>query len=128
VLTFFPWNLLPSNHNNFYDNSVLKTASFEDNDCDNSLLATLITIKDTFFQVYLQVFFTSLLWDLWNYFLRPHFSLFDRLHGHFTATYGYKISTANNFLKLPHLRNVAVTTATWQHWFKQLNNLTKAKN
>jgi hypothetical protein len=56
MLTFFPWNLLPSIHNIFYDNSVLETASFEDNDCDNSPLATLITIKDTFFHVYHQVF------------------------------------------------------------------------
>jgi hypothetical protein len=33
---------------------------------------------------------------------------------HFTATHGYKFSTAINFLKLPHLRKVAMTTATWQ--------------
>jgi hypothetical protein len=32
------------------------------------------------------------------------------LYGHFTATHGYDFSTAIYFLKLPHLRKVAVTT------------------
>jgi hypothetical protein len=70
----------------------------------------LITVKDTF-SMFIIIFFSSLMWDLLKYFLQPHLSLF----GPFTATHGCKFSTANNFLKLPHLRKVAVTTATWQH-------------
>jgi hypothetical protein len=34
------------------------------------------------------------------------------LHGHFD---GHKFSRPFSFQKLPHLRKVAVTAATWQH-------------
>jgi hypothetical protein len=44
------------------------------------------------------------------------FEHFWPLRGHFTATHCYKFSTANQFLKLPHLRKVAVMAATWQPW------------
>jgi hypothetical protein len=98
-------------YNNFYDIYVLKTASLEKKNHDNGLLATLINVKDAFFHFY-HHFFDHFAWDSWNYFPRPHFSLY----GHFTATHGHKFSTARNFFKLPHLRKVAVTTATWQHW------------
>jgi hypothetical protein len=47
-----------------------------------------------------------------NNFMRPYLSIF----GLFKATHGYKFSTANHFLKLPHLRKVAVMAATWQPW------------
>jgi hypothetical protein len=58
-----------------------------------------------------------------EFFSTVTFELFWPLHGHFTATHGYKFSAANNFFKLPHLRKVAVTTATWQHWKRQQNRL-----
>jgi hypothetical protein len=67
---------------NFFDYSVLRTASFEKNDRDNGPLATLITVKDTFSSFIIMFFFTSFLWDLSNYFLGPHLSL----SGPFTAT------------------------------------------
>jgi hypothetical protein len=38
------------------------------------------------------------------------------LHGHFAATHGYEFFTAISFLKLPHLRKVAVMAAIWQPW------------
>jgi hypothetical protein len=43
------------------------------------------------------------------------FGHFWPLHGYLTATHGNKFSMANNFIKLPHLRKVAVMMAIWQH-------------
>jgi hypothetical protein len=101
-------------HKNLYDNSVTKSAYFVDNNYGNGPQATLITVKDTFSHVFHHVFYQLAL-GFMELFSTATFEPFWPLHGHCTATHGYEFSTANNFFKLPHLRKVAVMTATWQH-------------
>jgi hypothetical protein len=66
----------------------------------------------THFPTYISMFFYQFDLDFMALFSTATFEAFLLLHGHFTATHGYKFSTVTNFFKLPHLRKVAVTTAT----------------
>jgi hypothetical protein len=50
--------------------------------------------------------------------LQP-FCLLKPFHGHFDVL---KFSRPFSFQKLPHLRKVAVTAATWQHWLSLIGS------
>jgi hypothetical protein len=61
--------------------NLFQPASFEENDHENGPLAMLITVNDIFL-TFTIIYFTSLMLDLWNYFLSLHSGIF----GPFTAT------------------------------------------
>jgi hypothetical protein len=61
-------------------------------------VARLFTVKRYIFEVYHHVFYQFAV-GFMELFSTATFEPFWPLHGHFTATYDYKFSTANNFFK-----------------------------